>query len=86
MGGRDEVHVSLISKFSHSWRVMCKLSMTDDLLCRSSCITGSAHISGCIVNGSLLSIIVIVLIHVHVHVHVAACIHGLILTHAQFLH
>ena len=40
-------------KFNHSRRVMSKLFMNDDLLCASSCETGSAHISGHVVNGTI---------------------------------
>ena len=40
-------------KFSHSGRVTGKLSITDDLLHVRSCKTGSAYMSGCMVNGRI---------------------------------
>ena len=40
-------------KFSHSGRVTGKLCMNDDLLCVHSCRTGSAYLSGHMVNGMI---------------------------------
>ena len=41
------------SKFSHSGGVTGKLSMNDDLLCVSSCTSGSTHLCGCVVKGMI---------------------------------
>ena len=40
-------------KFSHSGRVAGKLYMNGDVICVSSCKTGSTHIPGCMVRGMI---------------------------------